>query len=331
MEGLAGYLLGSSGRGLLLCHQNADLDCACSAIALREALRTLNPALELELGAAECYSKAAKKILDAFDVDALVDPALDYDFLVILDTSSVHLLQPLNTSVESFNGEILLIDHHRTDESLRKASRFALIDDSASSTSELVYGLLLEMGADIRGVVAQALMMGIYADTGHLRYATPGALRIVGDILESEDLDYEGVLSLLSSSEDFSEKLAHLKAAQRLKIHRYHEHLIVTSEVSSFTSSAANALVNVGADCAFVGSQKKSETQVSARASASFVRSTGIDLGLIMNRIGELINGSGGGHRGAAAAKGQGDLKKALDECLTLVQDYLRAKSKNEG
>jgi nanoRNase/pAp phosphatase (c-di-AMP/oligoRNAs hydrolase) len=45
-----------------------------------------------------------------------------------------------------------------------------------------------------------------------------------------------------------------------------------------------------------------------------------------MGKIGELINGSGGGHRGAAAAKGRGNLKEALDECILLVQDYLRTK-----
>lgn len=326
MEALGEFLLKSSGKGLILCHQNADLDCVCSAIALREGLRELNPTIELEIGTAECYSKAAKKVLDAFNIDAFVDPELDSEVLLILDTSSINLLHPLGEAIESFKGKILLIDHHRTDESLKNLAIATLLDDSASSTSELAYGLLREMGAGIRGIIAQALMVGIYADTGHLKYATPRALRIVSDMLENSDLDYDGVLSLLSSTEDFSEKLAHLKAAQRLEIHRVEDYLLVTSEVSSFTSSAANALINVGADCVFVGSQKKDETQVSARASASFRRSTGIDLGRIMGEIGELINGSGGGHRGAAAAKGRGDLEKVLNECITLVQDYLRTK-----
>ncbi|MDP6459727.1 MAG: DHH family phosphoesterase [Candidatus Hydrothermarchaeota archaeon] len=326
MEEVAEFLLNSSGKGVILCHQNADLDCVCSAVALMQGLRKLNPNLEFEIGTAECYSKASKKVLEAFKIDAFVDPKLDSEILLILDTSSIKLLHPLGDDVQRFKGNILLIDHHRTDESLTRLASAALLDDSASSTSEVVYELLLGMGAEIKGVIAQALMVGIYADTEHLKYATPRAIRIIGDMLERSDLDYDGVLSLLSSAEDFSEKLAHLKAAQRLEIHRYGDYLLVTSEVSSFISSAANALVNVGSDCVFVGSQKKDMTQVSARASASFTRSTGVDLGIIMGKIGELVNGSGGGHRGAAAAKGRGDLKKALDECITLVQDYLRTK-----
>ena len=95
MDDISEFISKSSGKCLILCHQNADLDCVCSAIALKYSLKSINPNLKFEIGAAENYSNQALKILDTFDVTASINPKLDSDILIILDTSSLNLLQPI--------------------------------------------------------------------------------------------------------------------------------------------------------------------------------------------------------------------------------------------
>ncbi|MFH1774455.1 MAG: DHHA1 domain-containing protein [Methanobacteriota archaeon] len=115
-----------------------------------------------------------------------------------------------------------------------------------------------------------------------------------------------------------------------MELYRVMDFVLVTSEVNSFGASAARALVLLGAACAFVGSVRKNEIQISARASSNFIKKTGIGLGRdITPKIGEFINGSGGGHAGAAGAKGRGNsVSKALAECIKLVQKFLHAPKK---
>ncbi|MBI5253478.1 MAG: hypothetical protein HY930_03660 [Euryarchaeota archaeon] len=183
------------------------------------------------------------------------------------------------------------------------------------------------MKLKISGRIGFALLIGILADSAHLKFATKKTIKMVSEILEKTNADYERALSLLEVSEDFSKKIAHLKAAQRMELYRVMDFVLVTSEVSSFGASAARALALLGADCAFVGSVKKNEVQISARASSNFIKKTGINLGRdIMPKIGEFINGGGGGHTGAAGAKGRGNsISRALSECIRLVQEFLHA------
>jgi nanoRNase/pAp phosphatase (c-di-AMP/oligoRNAs hydrolase) len=318
------------GRATILGHQNADLDCLCSSIALKEGLKEVNPALVVEIGAAGGFSKAAKRILEEFNYEASVNPALEEGLLIILDTSSLELLSPLDNEVRGFQGEIIVIDHHVPNQ-LSSLAHHSIVDPDATSTSELVYDLLKSLGVEIREITAISLLIGILADTQHLRFASPKVLRTASELLSKAEVDYEGVLSLIDSSEELSERMAHLKAAQRMKIRRVNDYLLATSRVSSFSASTASALVALGADCAFVGAQRKGEIQISARASRNFLVSTKLHLGMdVMSRIGPLIGGSGGGHRGAAGAKGRGDVDAALEKCISLVQDFLLSNQKNK-
>lgn len=318
-----------SGSATILGHQNADLDCLCSSIALKEGLRKVNPDLKVEIGAADGFSKAARRILKEFNCEAKVNPTLDGELLIILDTSSLELLSPISREISEFQGDVILIDHHSPNE-LVKLAHYTVLDPGATSTSELVYDILKSLGVRIKGTLAVNLLIGILSDTGHLRFASPRALQIVSELLRETKVDYGGVLSLLDNSEDRSERIAHLKAAQRMEIHRIKGYILATSRVSSFTASSANALIVLGADCAFVGGQQKDGVQISARASRNFLSATKLHLGEdVMARIGELIGGSGSGHRGAAGAKGSGSkVDVALVMCVALVQDFLLSNQK---
>ncbi len=324
-------LRNQKGRGLILCHQIADPDCICSALALEEGLRQINPDLHLEVGAADSLSSASRRILRHFDQSVAINPPIDADLLIILDTSSLSLLSPVDEDIRKRENKsrILVIDHHVPNQLLSHAFD-GVVDPEATSTSEIVYGLLRDLGVRVEGTIPRYLLAGILSDTRCLRFASPNAVKIVCQLLENEGVDYDEAVSLVVDSEDLGERLARLKAAQRMVIHRVDRHIITISEVSSFAASSANALVSLGADCAFVGGSEKEEIRISARASKEFMASTGIHLGRdVMARVGKLMNGSGGGLRGAAGARGmKGDLGSILGECVSIVKELLKNEDK---
>lgn len=318
-------LRNQKGSALILCHQIADPDCICSALALKEGLRQINPDLRINLGTAESLSSASRRILRRYEGSAEVNPSLESDLLIILDTSSFGLLSPLDEDIKKYKGRIIVIDHHVPNQLLAYADD-GLVDPEATSTSEIVYKLLRDLGVKIEGLIPKYILAGILCDTRCLRFASSGAVKIVCQLLDKEGVDYDEAVALIVDSEDLGERMARLKAAQRMVIHRAGKYIITTSEVGSFAAASANALIALGADCSFVAGIENDEIRISARASKEFMTSTKIHLGRdVMAKIGDLLDGSGGGLRGAAGARGKkGDLSSALQKCVSIVKDLLK-------
>ena len=72
------------------------------------------------------------------------------------------------------------------------------------------------------------------------------------------------------------------------------------------------ALLHLGADIAFVGSQRGDEFGISARATSDIVRA-GVHLGRLLNGVGSETSNGGGGHPGAAGISGVGDVEAMLN------------------
>ena len=88
------------------------------------------------------------------------------DTLVSVDVASSNMLPEQFRALE---GKIALrIDHHRT------ATPFTddeLVDPAAAACGQIIYDVLLEMGAQLDGAMADALYTAISTDTGCFRYA----------------------------------------------------------------------------------------------------------------------------------------------------------------
>ncbi|MEM2897577.1 MAG: DHH family phosphoesterase, partial [Candidatus Bathyarchaeia archaeon] len=116
------------------------------------------------------------------------------------------------------------------------------------------------------------------------------------------------------------EKIARLKAAQRMQMWRLKDWLIVTSEVGSYHASVARALTMLGADVAIVGSGNKEGIKLSLRSSKEFFEKTKVHLGRdIAIPVGNFVNGMGGGHALAAGINGSGKIEVAIKKCVELL------------
>ena len=171
------------------------------------------------------------------------------------------------------------------------------------------------MRVELTETEAKALFLGIAFDTRHFILANSITFKIIVELIEV-GVDAKEALSLLSLPMDFSERVARLKACQNMMFKRVNNWLMVSSQVSAFQSSAARALLRLGAHVAVVAGQRKQKLQISLRSSQDFYEKTGIHLGRdIANLLGEKIHGMGGGHSVSAGANGVGDINSCLKFC----------------
>jgi nanoRNase/pAp phosphatase (c-di-AMP/oligoRNAs hydrolase) len=287
---------------LFLCHKNADPDSLGSAYALQRAFGG-------HIGVFDSTSTMASMLAERLKVEVLIAPVLSsYDLVVAVDTSTL-----VQTGYKSL-GKCAVIDHHTPGDLAETCElAFARI---GSSTAELVYGLYKANGLAIDHNVAFVLVLAMITDTGHFRFAGAETIEIVGRILAEGGIKYADVADFLGQVPvDLSCRIAILKAASRITLHRVGDYLIVESRVSSFASQAATSLINLGADVAFVGSEKDRERRISGRVR----RGVDLDLARLLQEVGKKFGGSGGGHAGAAGVVITGDLDKALEECIDMA------------
>ncbi|HIP88451.1 MAG TPA: bifunctional oligoribonuclease/PAP phosphatase NrnA [Thermococcus paralvinellae] len=302
---------------LLLCHHNADPDSLGSAIAFSRYLTAIG--LDNRIGVAQGVSSYAKRLLSLAKVEK--DPEVKEDVVVIFDTSSLEQLEPVEIPEDRF---VIVIDHHTKKEVPIKA-HIRIVDSSRTSTAEIVWELLKYFGF-YDEIAAKAILAGIVTDTANFRYANAKTFKTVGEILERFPIQmgeiYNLTIPVSDENIDQAKRMAILKACQRMEIKKFRKYVIVTSTVSAYESLACKVFLQLGADVAIVGSEKKG-VRISARAKEYLVKK-GLHLGKIMEKVGPIIEGSGGGHAGAAGANGRRNLDKAIKFLVKEIERFLR-------
>ncbi len=315
------FLEGAKDRSfLLLCHHNADPDSLGSAIAFALYLKSIGVE-KVRIGVAQSVSSYAKRVLTFSPVPVERDPVVKEDVVVIFDTSSLEQLEP----IEIPKGKtVIVIDHHVEKEEPIRAD-VAVVDSSRTSTAEIVWELFKYLGFYDETAV-RALLAGIVTDTASFRFANSKTFKAVSEMLERFPLQmgeiYQLVAPVSDENTDQAKRIALLKACQRLEIRKFRGYIIAVSRVSAYESLACKTFLQLGADIAIVGSEKKG-VRISARAKESLVKK-GLHLGRIMEKVGQVIEGSGGGHAGAAGANGKRNLDEAIKLILKEIERFLR-------
>ncbi|RLF90917.1 bifunctional oligoribonuclease/PAP phosphatase NrnA [Thermococci archaeon] len=305
---------------LLLCHHNADPDSLGSAIAFSRYLHKLG--LEYRIGVAQSVSSYAKRLLNFAPVEK--NPYVKEDVVVIFDTSSLEQLEPVK--IPKKDGKfVIVIDHHVEKENPIKGD-IVVIDSSRTSTAEIVWELLKYLNF-YDEIAARAILAGIVTDTANFRFANARTFKTVGEIQALFNIPMGEIYNLIApvSDEalDIAKRMAILKACQRMEIKKVGKYLIALSKVSAYESLACKVFLQLGADIAVVGSEKKG-VRISARAKESLVKK-GLHLGRLMEKIGPIIEGSGGGHSGAAGANGKKNLEDGIRFLVDELEKFLKS------
>jgi nanoRNase/pAp phosphatase (c-di-AMP/oligoRNAs hydrolase) len=312
------------GRVLLICHHNADPDAVGAAYGVGELARSLDPSTDVVIVTPGGASRLSREVMEKLDIVASSSLSLDeVDAIVVVDTATLNQLDGFGEIVASAVVPKVFIDHHAPHPSIAAIASYAIVDESVSSTCEIVHNLYKGFGITPSANVARALLVGIAYDSRHFSIGTSQTLKSASRLLEL-DGPLEDILSMLSSDRSRSEKIARLKAAQRLKLHEVQGWTVATSNLSSFQASAARALIRLGADVSMVAGKDKGELRASLRASERFYRETNVHLGSDVARIlGEEFSGAGSGHPTAAGVNGKGGLDSFLDRAVTIISSKL--------
>ena len=300
--------IGQYRKVLYLCHRNADPDAIGSSFALSRAFGGT-------IGAVDDLSRTGVSLAHAIGARILINPNVEeYDLVVVVDTS-------VGTQLgDRVPASYALVDHH-LDEGLLEGAIF-YIQRPAKSTAEIVWTILKENCKKADPRAALGLLAGMVADTGRFKRATPDTFLTAAEILKDGGFAYEEALEALSVPADISQRIAVLKAASRAEIVRQGDWLVACTTVNSFEGSAAMALVDLGADVAFVAGRHGRLVRISARSSREAAR-RGLNLAGLLGEVGKSYGGDGGGHRSAAALEAVGDPSAILEACRKKVADSL--------
>ena len=280
---------------LLLVHHHADVDAISSAIALNSVLENST------ICASDGISSHGQKIVSVSNSKVMETPPKKWDGTVIaLDSPNPEHCGPLPDT-----NNIIVIDHHDKIGDWPVGTEIIHLPQK-TSTAEIVFEIISELGLKLTKEYATLLMCGIYTDTGQFRHANGETFNIASELCDA-GADPQDVINILDSERPLIQKTTFLKAAQRMKWMQEGKWIIANSIANSFESGSARLMIVLGADISLVASEnKKGEMRLSTRASNRIV-AKGFNLTTILEEITEINGGSSGGHPGAAGYNGKGD------------------------
>ncbi|HBA97564.1 MAG TPA: DHH family phosphoesterase [Lachnospiraceae bacterium] len=160
-------------------HMRPDGDCIGACIAVYSYLHKFYPDKNIKV-----YLENVPERFSFLDPDRQIIsnilPEWQPDLVMVFDSSSAAML---GEAVKLFRSakDSVCIDHHISNKGYAKIN---FIDGTASSTCEILYGLISD--TDIDSKMAEALYMGIAFDTGVFRYSNTSrkTMEIAGKLIE---------------------------------------------------------------------------------------------------------------------------------------------------
>jgi len=312
----------------LVTHAGGDPDSVGASVALESLILHLSRRAMVEIVIPEAPTARSRRMLNYLGSQTKTVIDKDASTIILVDVGSVRKLRQI-AEIAQGNRTVVVLDHHVPLETYpTNAKKF--IDEETSSTCEIVYDLCQLASYPISKRDAEAIFGGMYFDSARLALASTETLRKMAD-LAALGVNPAKVIENLQVLMDRSEKIARLRAAQRARILNINGKIAAVSHVGSFQSSAARALLSLGADISIVGGESKGAVTVALRSTPGFHRDTKVNLARdIAAVLGERFSGTGGGHVNAAGVVCRGRLEDVLQNAVQIAtesMDRLKAHS----
>jgi len=169
---------------LLMIHENPDGDTLAAASAIFQILEKLG-----KKPAMVCKDHVPRPFLFLKDMEKIRPDFLfgDFDVILVIDCGDIRRTgfdERLKNFAQKKKKILINIDHHPKND-LHKIATLNLVDYKASSTSEIIWELLGQMGVEIDKNIATALFTGLYTDTGGFKHSntTPKTLQIAAELM----------------------------------------------------------------------------------------------------------------------------------------------------
>ena len=302
--------LGERDNFLILTHTRPDGDTIGSASTLCLGLRQLGKTAHL------LENKEVSPYMEGCVRGMTKAAAEDGDTILSVDVASPGMLQK---EAERLLGSIALrIDHHGSATSYTPNE---LVDPGAAACGEIIYDVLLEMGAELTKEMAWRLYIAVSTDTGCFRFAntnahtyqTAAACAATGAELYpiTQELFDTNTLGKLKMQSWMLENARFLCGGRAVVcgIPKAMEETVTKEDMEG----VAGFLRSIeGVKIAATIRETETGSKMSVRAVPGF------DAALICQKFG------GGGHKGAAGAGSSLPLEDLVNAVAETLEDYLR-------
>lgn len=246
------------------------------------------------------------------------------DVIFCLDFNSLNRINEFEKAVRDSDARKVMIDHHMNPEGFHD---LAFWDETASSTAEMVYRLIVDMGDEalLDQALAEALYMGVMTDTGSFRFTntSPAVHRMVAHLIElgvDVNAAYEAIFN--NGSVDRLRFLGHC-FSECLSVHPQYQtaYFKVSKEVfrkfnvrMGDTEGLVNYALGIkGITLAVLISEQDDITKMSFRSRAD------VSAAALAEKFG------GGGHFYAAGGRTQASIDETEKQLLEILKHQLVA------
>ena len=318
-------------RFLLTTHVNPDGDAIGSEVAMARWLRARGKQVRI---LNDSPTPSAFGWLTAEDTVEVYDEALcearfaEADALLVLDTSNKQRIGRLARHLDRHAIAIGIVDHHVTHEGFGQVN---VVEPELASTASLVFELLGEAGVKLDLLMAEALYVGLFTDTGNFRYSNTDARahRMAAALVEA-GVDPSDVTSRVHATAPagrlrfFGEVLAALQLLEGGKLvvieaapEHFQKHGLVGADTEGLVD-IPRAIAGVEVVALF--------SEVEASKVKVSLRSTGnVTIDQVCSRWG------GGGHPHAAGVQLRGSREDARAKLLPAIVELLDAHAASQA
>jgi phosphoesterase RecJ-like protein len=249
-----------------------------------------------------------------------------FDAVLVADTGTWSQLPGLRERLTQFGKPLLVLDHHQTQEDWAQVK---LVDTAAPAAAEVVAGLLRAWGVTITHPMAEAIYLGLVADTGWFQYSStrPATMRLAADLMEI-GVDTDQLQQRMYQSEPAHRILLQTRIQDSLRLlaegrlavmhcrkadfERCGAHLSDTESVINVPMQIASVQVSVLlVEQPPVAGKPPGPIRVSLRSKG------GVDVSKVAERFG------GGGHARASGLKISASLEEAERQVAEAIIMYL--------
>ncbi|MBP6858235.1 MAG: bifunctional oligoribonuclease/PAP phosphatase NrnA [Candidatus Pacebacteria bacterium] len=190
---------------LLHCHPSPDPDSVGSALAMKFAVEQLGKKATVIKGDSDIpqafmHFPGAKDIVmkNFFEVDLS-----EFDLFLCLDTAALGRVSTIGAVEFPSSLKVVDIDHHPTNPGFGTIN---LIEASYPATAQILFDLFKEWNIEITSDIAANLFVGIYTDTGGLKFSgvTPQTFQAAGE-LAAQCPNFSRIISVMENSNTVSD------------------------------------------------------------------------------------------------------------------------------
>jgi len=285
-------------------HIGADPDALASQIGLKELILTNFKNKKVYAVGNPASKFKFMGVLDRFD-ESLYENSL----LIVTDTPDIKRIDGVD--YKRFK-EVIKIDHHPF---IEKYADIELIDDNASSASQIVLEFLFDRKLNIEKETAEKLYMGIIADTGRFlfNYTSTKTFDLVSKLIKKTGIDFTKTYDNL-----------YLKPIKEVRFQGFIEtNMNVTENGVGYLKITEDMINEYGVDSATAGNMVNNFNYIeevlvwgmfSIDKANNTIRASIRSRGPIINEIASHFGG--GGHALAAGAR-----LKDFDEVDLLIKE----------